>query len=63
MGLFPTIFRLLGLGHGEPEQEQMWTNRLRRASTIVSLLFLVWVGTRLPRPRTRLERLPLEIHD
>ena len=62
-GLFPTLVHLLGLGHGEPEQEQMWTNRLRRASTIVSLLFLVWVGTRLPRPRTRLERLPLQIHD
>lgn len=54
-GLFSTIVHLLGLGHGEPELEQIWTHRLRRTSTIASLLFLVWLGTRLPRPRPRLD--------
>src|SRR5262249_35798976 len=53
-GLFPRVVQLLGLGHGEPEQEQIWTQRLRRASPIAGLLFLVWLGTRLPRPRARL---------
>jgi carbon monoxide dehydrogenase subunit G len=62
-GIFSTIVHLLGLGHGEPEQEQIWTRRLRRAGTIASLLFLVWVGTRLPRPRARLECSPLRIHN
>jgi carbon monoxide dehydrogenase subunit G len=62
-GIFPTIVHLLGLGQGEPEQEQIWTDRLRRASAIAGLLFLVWLGTRLPRPRTRLQRPPLDIHN
>ncbi len=62
-GIFSTIVHLLRLGHGEPEQEQIWTRRLRRASTIASLLLLVWVGTRLPRPRARLECPPLSIHN
>jgi hypothetical protein len=62
-GIFSTIVHLLGLGHGEPEQEQVWTRRLRRASTVASLLLLVWVGTRLPRPRARLECPPLSIHN
>jgi uncharacterized protein len=53
-GVFHTLVHLLGLGHGEPEQEQLWTRRLRRTSTIASLLFLVWLGTRLPRPRVKL---------
>lgn len=48
-GLFPAVVHLLKLGNGEPEQEQIWTHRLRRASTIASLLFLVWLGTRIPR--------------
>jgi len=59
-GLFPMVVHLLGLGHGQPEQEEIWMHRLRRASTIVSLLFLVWLGTRLPRPRAR---VPLSVHD
>jgi carbon monoxide dehydrogenase subunit G len=62
-GLFPTLVHLLRLGNGEPEQELIWTHRLRRASTIVSLLFLVWLGTRLPRPRARSARRPLNIHN
>jgi carbon monoxide dehydrogenase subunit G len=62
-GLFPMVVQLLGLGNGEPEQEEIWTHRLRRASTIASLLFLVWLGTRLPRPRPRSERRPLNIHN
>jgi carbon monoxide dehydrogenase subunit G len=50
-GLFYTFIRLLKLGDGEPEQEQIWARRLRRASAISSLLLLVWIGTRLPRQR------------
>jgi carbon monoxide dehydrogenase subunit G len=50
-GIFPTIVHLLGLGHGEPKQEQIWTRRLRRTSTVAGLVFLVWLGTRLPRRR------------
>jgi carbon monoxide dehydrogenase subunit G len=61
--IFSTIVHLTGLGQGQPEQEQMWTRRLRRASTIASLLFLVWLGTRLPRPRAKLECPPLTIHN
>ena len=52
-GIFYTLVHLLGLGHGQAEQEQIWTRRLRGASTIAGLLFLVWLGTRLPRPRAR----------
>jgi len=70
-GLFPKVVHLLGLGHGEPEREQIWTHRLRRASTVASLLFLVWLGTRLPRPRAKASvgaaacpcPGPLDIHD
>ncbi len=61
--IFSTIVHLIGLGHDQPEQEQIWTRRLRRASAIASLLFLVWLGTRLPRPRAKLECPPLSIHN
>ena len=60
-GVLYTLVHLLGLGQGEPEQEQIWTRRLRGASTIVGLLFLVWLGTRLPRPRAKPECPPLTI--
>ena len=43
------VVHLLRLGSGNPMQEEQWTNRIRRVSTISALLFLVWVGTRLPR--------------
>jgi uncharacterized protein len=49
--VFATIVHVLRLGAGDPEQEARWENRLRRASVISVLLFLVWVGTRLPRRR------------
>ena len=49
--VFATIVHVLGLGAGDPEQEARWENRLRRVSVISLLLFLVWVGTRLPRRR------------
>lgn len=43
------IVRLLGIGGGEREQELIWVQRIRRYGVIAGLLFLVWVGTRLPR--------------
>ncbi len=46
-----TIVRLLGLGGGDPEQQERWANRLRRIGIASVLLLLVWVGTRLPRRR------------
>jgi uncharacterized protein len=44
-----TIVRQLGLGDNDPLLEQQWVNRLRRIGIVSMLLFLVWVGTRLPR--------------
>lgn len=41
--------RRLGIGEGNLEQELLWVQRVRRYGVIVGLLFLVWVGTRLPR--------------
>jgi carbon monoxide dehydrogenase subunit G len=55
--IFSMVVHLLGLGHGEVEQEQVWTRRLRRGSAVAGLLFLVWLGTRLPRPRAREQRV------
>jgi hypothetical protein len=43
------VVRQLGLGDDDPFLEQQWENRLRRIGIISMLLFLVWVGTRLPR--------------
>ena len=40
---------LLGIGNGNPEEEIRWTQRIRRFSIASVLLFLVWVGTRIPR--------------
>ncbi|MEO8970262.1 MAG: carbon monoxide dehydrogenase subunit G [Ktedonobacteraceae bacterium] len=43
------VVRLLGIGEGDLEQELLWVQRVRRYGVIAGLLFLVWVGTRLPR--------------
>ncbi|HLX40736.1 MAG TPA: SRPBCC domain-containing protein, partial [Ktedonobacteraceae bacterium] len=43
------IVRLLGIGEGDSEQELLWVQRVQRYGIIVGLLFLVWIGTRLPR--------------
>lgn len=43
------LVQLLNLGSGEPEQALHWEQRLRRIGVVSGLLFLVWVGTRLPR--------------
>lgn len=47
--LAQTIVRRLHLGAGNPEQEALWARRVRRTSIAAALLFLIWVGTRLPR--------------
>jgi carbon monoxide dehydrogenase subunit G len=52
-GIFYKLAHLLRLGNGELEQEQIWAYRLRRATTLSGLLFLVWIGTRLPRRRNQ----------
>ena len=49
----PTFLRrlvhLFRLGKGDEEDEERWTQRIRRATFASMLLFLVWVGTRIPR--------------
>jgi carbon monoxide dehydrogenase subunit G len=47
--LLHRIVHLLRLGKGNPVQEERWTQRIRRTSYASMLLFLVWVGTRIPR--------------
>ena len=49
--IYSRIVSLFHLGAGDLEQEAVWEHRLRRISTVSSLLFLVWLGTRLPRRR------------
>jgi hypothetical protein len=44
-----SVVRQLGLGDNDPFLEQQWVNRLKRIGFVSMLLFLVWVGTRLPR--------------
>lgn len=46
--LSATIARFLGLGAGDPVEEERWANRVRRISILSGLLLLVWIGTRLP---------------
>jgi carbon monoxide dehydrogenase subunit G len=46
------IVRLLGLGKGNVLQEEVWTERIRRAGLISGFLLLVWIGTRLPRKKS-----------
>jgi carbon monoxide dehydrogenase subunit G len=45
------IVRLLGLGKDNVLQEAIWTERIRQISLVSGLLFLVWIGTRLPRKK------------
>lgn len=47
--LVHAIVRRLGIGGGDITQEILWVQRVRRYGTVAGLLFLVWVGTRLPR--------------
>ena len=47
--IYARIVHLFHLGVGNPDQEIRWEQRLRRISIASSLLFLVWIGTRLPR--------------
>ncbi len=46
------IVHRIGLGAGDPLQEKIWANRVRRIGLISGFLLLVWIGTRLP-PRER----------
>lgn len=47
--LLHTCVRMLRLGNGDPLEEDQWVQRIRRIGITAGLLFLVWVGTRLPR--------------
>ena len=47
--LLLSTVRRLGLGEGNPAEEARWTERARRLGFVMTLLTLVWVGTRLPR--------------
>lgn len=43
------IVRRLHLGGSDPLAEEQWVHSLRRVGITAALLFLVWIGTRLPR--------------
>lgn len=47
--LLHKLVHLTGLGAGDPLEEARWASRIRRIGIASGLLFLVWVGTRLPR--------------
>ena len=49
--------QLLRLGKKDPQEQVRWEQRIRRTSTITGFLFLIWVGTRIPRRRTRKQPL------
>ncbi len=49
--IYSRIVSLFRLGAGNSERQVEWEQRLRRISTVSGLLFLVWLGTRLPRRR------------
>lgn len=51
--IYRRIASLFRLGAGNPAEEIAWAQRLRRVSVVSSLLFLVWIGTRLPGRRAR----------
>lgn len=51
--IFYKIALILKLGAGHPEQERLWTYRLRTASTIAGLLFLIWFGMHISRRQKR----------
>jgi carbon monoxide dehydrogenase subunit G len=43
------LVHLLRIGRGDVVEEERWTQRIRRTVFASMLLFLVWVGTRIPR--------------
>ena len=45
------IVRLLRLGKNNALAEMVWTERIRRVGLTSGFLFLVWIGTRLPRKK------------
>jgi carbon monoxide dehydrogenase subunit G len=51
--LLHALVHSLGLGKGDLLREELWVNRLKLLGTFVGFLFLVWVGTRLPRKQSR----------
>lgn len=46
-----SLVKRLHLGEDDPVQEEMWVRRVQRTGIVAGLIFLVWVGTRLPRRR------------
>ncbi len=51
--LVRTIVRRLHLGASDDRAQEQWVRRVRRFGMTSILLFLVWVGTRLPRKLLR----------
>ena len=47
--LLQRVVRMLRLGSGEPAREEQWMRAAKRVGAVLALVFLVWVGTRLPR--------------
>lgn len=48
-GIAHRLVRLLGLGQHDPRKEEQWTRLFHQVGIAAMLIFLVWVGTRLPR--------------
>jgi uncharacterized protein len=49
LSLLQRAARTLRLGGGDPAREEQWVRAGKRVGAVLALLFLVWVGTRLPR--------------
>jgi carbon monoxide dehydrogenase subunit G len=47
--LLQTLLHWSRLGDDDPQEVVHWETRIRRLGLIAGLLFLVWVGTRIPR--------------
>jgi carbon monoxide dehydrogenase subunit G len=45
------IVRFLGVGKNNALQEEIWVERIRQIGLVSGFLFLVWLGTRLPRKK------------
>jgi carbon monoxide dehydrogenase subunit G len=49
--LLGRCIRLFHLANDDPQEQQLLEQRLRRLGILSALLFLVWVGTRIPQRR------------
>lgn len=50
-GLLRTLIQRSNLGGGDPQEEERLELFIQRIGVVVALLFLIWLGTRIPRKR------------